>query len=544
MLQNFLLLLGTLAISISLGRSNDRVHDEPGIGAIDRWDSAVLPARQSLLRKNASDDSVYLKDKFAPHYFSNLKMNYGNNVHNSCGFVATGILLSFWDTYWDDNVVEERYESHTILLGNHIALDAESPGATREDESTYKGVTLAQYYRNITTYKNDFLHYLLLDMGKTLFNFPAYPAPSKYSMRHESYALLFEEYLYEYRGYTNEEVSIEEYPNPYVPSETYDPESVRSKAIEYVKDGIPVLLSVTRDSDDAGHAVVAYDYDEDGDELYCHFGWDSDETHLTLKSKHFSVDDHLIALVFKNNHSHSDNYEYHGGNRTIAHCACETAAPSNIIDDFYYIDMSPIYAWDGLKEKWFLNKGHYEVRFLRSSNYTLFHRANALMGHELELSKEGCRAISRNISYDGSYIVEVALYEDDANTILISSYGRTCYSPTKYLSGSNVFLGLSLPRKSGNTWTVNVKNNTYVKIHGQYNRKMCNFNDAKYWTSSLKDIADFTIEPQSSIDINISENWFATSIVVSMVLDAKRYITYADNLSSGSLKSYKNVVDA
>ena len=533
MLEKILPFFIALSFAMTSSRGNEQNHRGFAQANLDNSVNFNAAPSQRLEALN-TNDNICLRDYYAPYYFNNLTHNYGSNEHNSCGYIATGMLLSFWDTYWDDNIVEERYETHTVLSSNHITLEVESPGATREDEATYINTSASEYHDNITTYKNDYLHYLLLDIGKNY----SLNSEGNYLVNGETIKELSQHYIYDYRGYARETVDVELFASR-------DSNSVKQKAIQYVKQGIPVALCVHPDSyGQIGHVVVAYDYYEPTDRLYCHFGWGTNQTHKTAEVKGYYVYDSVVAFVFKNEHSHSNNYEYHDGDRIITHCACETAAPNNIIDDFNYVDVAPVFEWDGLKEKWFLSKGHYEVRFLRSNNYTVFRHINVNMSHIFMLGKEDVRAISRNLYHDVSYIVDVALYEDIGNTTLISSYGKTCYSPTRFLSASNIYLQLSLPRKSGSTWTVRVKNTTYVKIQGQYNRKMCNLNDAKTWSSSLVDLSDFTIEPLSYVDLTFSENWFATSIVVSTVFNGKRYITYADNLKSGSLKEYRNLINA
>ncbi len=535
MFRQLISFLAAISVTIVANHSIGMASTESVKEARDE-DNSLMDAATGNANETLIDNSnIRLKELYAPYYFNNLINNYGENKHYSCGYVATAMLLSFWDTYWDDNVVEERYETHSTLPADNMTLDVESPGATREDAATYQGVSLSGYYANITKYKNDYLHYFLLDRGKTLFNIPSYPAPAKYGMARGDYVTLLEDYIYDYRGYNRDQVEIVEYSNS-------DPRLVKNKAIEYVQQGIPVKLSIS--GSPGGHAVIAYDYDSASDDLFCHFGWESDETHLTIESKFFDSYDHIAALIFKNDHSDSNNYVFKDGSRTISHCPCELMAPKSINDDFDFIDVEPTYSWTCyLNEKWFWYKGHFELRFLRSDNYKVFRRINAHMGYVAVLTPGDIKAISENLYY-GSYIAEVAFYGDIGNEVLIGSYGRTCYMPQECKQENNVFLELSNPQKSGSTWAVAVKNKTCVTIQGQYNRKMCNFDDAKNWTSALHDIKIFELKPLSSTILYISENWFATSITVSTIYKSKRFITYGDNLKNGSLKSHTNRIAA
>lgn len=93
------------------------------------------------------------------------------------------------------------------------------------------------------------------------------------------------------------------------------------------------------------------------------------------------------------------------------------------------------------------------------------------------------------------------------------------------------YLQLEIEGKNGNTWIINVGNWLNFDVTVQYNSKMCNFNDAKNW-NGLKDVKTLNISRNQEKTIDISENWFATSIAVSYQRNGKRYITYADKLNT------------
>ena len=73
---------------------------------------------------------------------------------------------------------------------------------------------------------------------------------------------------------------------------------------------------------------------------------------------------------------------------------------------------------------------------------------------------------------------------------------------------------------------------------------MCNYNDAKNWTG-LSNVPSNPIYISSNgyKDVEISENWFATSITFRVDLNGKKYISYADglNASTKSLNFYTNI---
>ena len=56
------------------------------------------------------NSSKHQTDKFATYYFSNLKDNYGYNTMGSCGYVATAMMLSYYDTYLNDDIISPVFD--------------------------------------------------------------------------------------------------------------------------------------------------------------------------------------------------------------------------------------------------------------------------------------------------------------------------------------------------------------------------------------------------------------------------------------------------
>ena len=64
-----------------------------------------------------------------------------------------------------------------------------------------------------------------------------------------------------------------------------------------------------------------------------------------------------------------------------------------------------------------------------------------------------------------------------------------------------------------------------------------------YRGSNSNNVSYASLGGKTSLVVQIKENWFATSIVVSYIKDNIRYITYANNLNSnGSLTTYYNSI--
>lgn len=95
--------------------------------------------------------------------------------------------------------------------------------------------------------------------------------------------------------------------------------------------------------------------------------------------------------------------------------------------------------------------------------------------------------------------------------------------------------------KSGSTWNIKIINPTSGTITVYYNQKMCYYNDARDWTG-LNDVVPISIGANGDKTVQISENWFASSIAISYMVSGQRLITYADGLTtSGGINVYNNI---
>ena len=108
----------------------------------------------------------------------------------------------------------------------------------------------------------------------------------------------------------------------------------REYIIEKVQAGIPVIVCALNDDCESGHTYIIYDYDENGDELYCHTGWSSDEyedpnsneityydyTHVAFSTMDDTILCGLISIdINTEQHTHTNNYVDSAGN---TYCSC------------------------------------------------------------------------------------------------------------------------------------------------------------------------------------------------------------------------------
>ena len=78
---------------------------------------------------NDNSDKIFINDYYAPYYFTNLKDRFGYNVKGSCTYVAVDMLLSYYDSLWNDNFLPEKYDGDNIYVNKTILNAFESPGS-------------------------------------------------------------------------------------------------------------------------------------------------------------------------------------------------------------------------------------------------------------------------------------------------------------------------------------------------------------------------------------------------------------------------------
>ena len=315
------------------------------------YDSWVAAAYNAL--PDNPDIEPCLDGFYAPVYFSSLRSNFGTNRFGTCAFVAMGMLLSFYDTYWDDSIVPSAYEAVATSTGDPVNGSIDSPGSC--DSLPLIGNTNLGYYLNTIVPQNDGVYLDMKLMTLASDYLVAFDTDtSETGLDYSGMYSLFQYYLYTYRGFSPYELGF--IAETGTGTGQARSESVRDFAIEKVSEGVPVLLSVGTDyaSTTGRHAVIAYDYDEDNDLLYCHMGWGPKATHVTIESFGYTSYNSAFSLAVRTQHSHTDNYKkVISGYCLSSHCACEFAAPYDIRTVDWYRNEEPGFEWSCVdKERW------------------------------------------------------------------------------------------------------------------------------------------------------------------------------------------------
>lgn len=121
-------------------------------------------------------------------------------------------------------------------------------------------------------------------------------------------------------------------------------------------------------------------------------------------------------------------------------------------------------------------------------------------------------------------------------------YVNSYLNPGGYGGYHYDYLELDVASKIGSIWRIEITNTSPMGIEVEYNTKMCYWDDARNWTG-LNDVAKINLKPYETKKVNISENWFATSIACSYIDNGHRVITCANNLSVAGLTSLTNLIE-
>ena len=280
---------------------------------------------QMLLPKgpdsNIQIEGVFLEN-YASYYFSQLNSNFGFNYKNTCSYVAIAMLLSYYDTYWDDNIILPQYNQPVENFNAYDLIDnnVQSPGI-KGDEEIIDPIKEAFgigddfdlsddiYNYLVSNHSSTYFHFKLLDIGINQLN-------KYYEMFPRDIEDLLAHYLYEERGYSKSMVEIER-------KKLDRQEDMKAYIITQVTNNIPVIVCGGYWEEGLqGHSFIIYDYDANSDELYCHMGIKNGKTHVKFSTIAYSTIGGVISLdwkEFNSEHQCSKNYVDSVGE---TYCSC------------------------------------------------------------------------------------------------------------------------------------------------------------------------------------------------------------------------------
>lgn len=100
------------------------------------------------------------------YYFENLNHYHGSNTEGTCAIVAIQILMGYYDTFYNDNVIPEMYDDIATSYKDNIATFTQSPGSVHgfHDKliafASERGITDDGVGMNISQEKDLTINYL------------------------------------------------------------------------------------------------------------------------------------------------------------------------------------------------------------------------------------------------------------------------------------------------------------------------------------------------------------------------------------------------
>lgn len=279
-------------------------------------------ASESPVSVASLDNEERHLDTCATFYFNNLRQNFGTNIHNSCGFVAMSSLLSFYDSYWNDSIIERKFEKNANIPDGYSNLNklyasgeySESPGIY-DDSYAMEGLSEDLAYHQVSKYANsdylfqfhlikefyDFTDGYYLEQFYSKLDFTIYDLPLSNYLNHYLKGVLGTDKQKYVSFKSNKEMSLD-------------------SLIEEIKNGRPALVLLNNEFEEGspyyrGHFTIAYDYDssksnkEDG--IIFHTGWDGGYavTFSDMKNLGYTNIYSYSVIDFDSiTHSCSDNY--------------------------------------------------------------------------------------------------------------------------------------------------------------------------------------------------------------------------------------------
>lgn len=432
----------TFIVSIFLSTSNLCLSSEsnPKSYNASMSDQSV----QTLFNTLINNQSETVLNNYSTVYFSHLNDNFPINSHGTCSYVGISMLLSFFDSYWDDEFIATDFEqtttfSSTITTNQNIdipSFDTESPGVISEDWDDVSGLSLSQYQNFVLTNEENYLQSYLIKLGYDMFDrycFDDATNPYGMTLYEQTHLTLY--YLTYKRNLCNSQAFV-------TYATDYDQDALEEYIISRLQDGVPVMINTLTSV--GYHSVVAYDYDSSNGTIYVHTGWKDTSgnalTHVSLSQLGVtlsSIESAVSIDIAGGSHGyHCPNYV---SSTNLSYCSCQMAFPRNIqMTSGNYMDINPSFKWDSLyEEKWYnfdsYNTYNPYIEFsILSHNQVLIFSKNIYSGTEYTLTDEEWHNLNIIDPYD-DYYVRIKLCSNTYN--FSNNYFLRCFTkPIDYLA--------------------------------------------------------------------------------------------------------------
>ena len=284
---------------------------------------------------DSSGSTFYSYSSYLDFYFSNLQGNMGRNVRGTCGYVAIAMLLSYYDSLTNDNLIPENYDINNVEIASIPLVNrSESPGVLCEE------VPQSCNANNDTEYNNFLYSMRDVSLHAKLIALNNYVYGTSYSSR--TYVLnTFLTNISNFSSYTITGINYDYYFLSTTPLSTrqYYSDVVKQYIISSVQNGIPVLASATTTLNNSHHAFIIYGYDSDTDSLIANFGWGYGSSRVFINSSSFySLLKSAMVLNITSSHQHSNNYIFRSPYSDVYNyfgCPCGYTNHTHTYDYYY-----------------------------------------------------------------------------------------------------------------------------------------------------------------------------------------------------------------
>jgi len=316
----FSLLIIIITIPLNIVDNNsincNEEHDHALANADILTSTAQADILDELTNQLAPTYTTYHYDNFMQSYFANLTTNIGYNYKGSCGYVALGMLLSYYDTYLNDDIIPEQYDVISSGNANNVVSRRNSPGILRDEIVGAYNYTASQYLIALQNMSSISLHAKLITIANTFgyydLNDDRFSASTTFMSRYN----VLNNYLINIANIDDLYYNLDyiQYGGP----NSIQSNDVRNYIIDKIEDGYPVLISIAGIR--GGHVAVAYDYDSNTDSIYTNMGWFSHYTHVTPESENYSIYKSAMVINWNLSHEHTNNYRIISNGQNQDYC--------------------------------------------------------------------------------------------------------------------------------------------------------------------------------------------------------------------------------
>lgn len=276
------------------------------------------------------------------NYFENLVDFSAINSGSSCGYVSLTQALSYYDTFYNDHIIPEKYDRNYTTATTEAEVKLHSPGILSQE---YEPSEYDYSYYNFIHATADTDLQSRLTLEQNIIKGTDNPTDFIPGIGAWDYSPILDKVIFEDSD-TSDDFEL-------IDSSVGETDVQQEDAKDYIRQLIdqntPVIVHIQIRDTISGqvsqqHSVVAYDYDANN--IYANFGWGANYTHKPVNSYSYNQIYWMATLDFKwTSHQHSNNYIINGN--TYSGCNHNEYL---INSNDYSHTVSPRFVWGGMED--------------------------------------------------------------------------------------------------------------------------------------------------------------------------------------------------